>query len=115
MGKGTRRRELVEFVDIYPTLCELAGLPLPQHLAGTSMRPLLEAGDADWKSAAFSRYMAGDSVRTDRYLYTQWTDEEGAVTARMLYDHEQDADENHNIAERPENAKLVEDLAAKLD
>jgi hypothetical protein len=53
-------------------------------------------------------------VRTDRYLYTQWTDAEGEVTARMLYDHEVDAAENRNVADRDENAGLVAELAAKL-
>ncbi len=114
VGRGTTRRELVEFVDIYPTLCELAGLSLPDHLHGASMVPLLGTGEAEWKTAAFSRFHAGDSVRTDRYLYTQWTDEEGSVTARMLYDHERDEAENWNLAGRPENAQLVEQLAARL-
>jgi hypothetical protein len=58
--------------------------------------------------------MAGDSVRTDRYLYTQWTDDEGNVTARMLYDHEADPAENVNLAERPENAEVVKELAGRL-
>ncbi|MFO7957678.1 MAG: sulfatase [Candidatus Brocadiia bacterium] len=115
IGGGADVNELVEFVDIYPTLCELAGLPLPDHLEGSSMVPLFDAGQTAWKPATFSRYKAGDSVRTDRYLYTEWTDEEGAVTARMLYDHERDADENHNIAARPENADLVEEIAATLE
>ncbi len=114
MGRGVERSELVEFVDIYPTLCELSDLPLPDHLAGTSMVPLLGRGAAEWKAAAFSRYQAGDSVRTDRYLYTEWTDREETVTARMLYDHEVDAAENRNVADLPENAELVEELAARL-
>ena len=115
MRKGETCSDLVEFADIYPTLCDLAGLPLPDHLEGSSMVPLLGAGETEWKPAVFSRYMAGDSVRTDRYLYTEWTDEHGALTARMLYDHEEDAAENHNIAETPGNEALVEELSAILD
>jgi hypothetical protein len=67
-----------------------------------------------WKSAVFSRYFAGDSIRTDRHLYTEWTDDEGSVTARMLYDHEADPAENENVSERPENAGLVAELSAAL-
>ena len=78
------------------------------------MVPLLHSADRPWKRAAFSRYYSGDSVRTDRHLYTQWADDRGEVIARMLYDHEADADENRNIAERPENADLVAELAGML-
>src|SRR5262249_15968747 len=53
---GAHSRALVEFVDIYPTLCELAGLPLPAHLEGTSMKPLFAEPNRVWKTAAFSQY-----------------------------------------------------------
>lgn len=53
-GKGSRA--LVEFVDIYPSLCELGGLPLPTHLQGKSFVPLLTNPDQAWKPAAFSQF-----------------------------------------------------------
>ncbi len=105
---------LVEFADIYPTLCELAGLPLPDHLEGTSLVPLLETPGRSWKQAVFSRYFAGDSIRTDRYLYTEWSDSEGDMSARMLYDHQMDPKENENISEKPENRELVAQLSQIL-
>ncbi len=112
---GDRRCDaLVEFADVYPTLCALAGLPRPDHLEGTSFAPLMEEPARPWKPAAFSRYNAGDSIRTDRHLYTEWTDDEGSLTARMLYDHEADPDENVNISEAPENAALVAELSHAL-
>ena len=114
-GAGAESSALVEFADVYPTLCELAGLPLPDHLEGASFVPLLNSPDRPWKRAAFSRYVAGDSVRTDRHLYTQWTDDEGALAARMLYDHELDADENRNISELPDNANVVAEMAGLLE
>jgi arylsulfatase A-like enzyme len=113
-GAGRRCEALVEFVDVYPTLCELAGLPRPDHLEGTSFAPLLGDPRRRWKQAAFSRYRAGDSIRTDRHLYTEWTDDEGNLTARMLYDHESDPGENQNVSERPENADLVACLSGAL-
>ena len=51
-----RPNALVEFVDIYPTLCELAGLALPKHLEGRSFMPLLTDPDQAWKTAAFSQF-----------------------------------------------------------
>ena len=53
-GAGTR--SLVEFVDLYPTLCELADLPRPDHLAGTSLVPILEDPAAKVKDSALSQF-----------------------------------------------------------
>lgn len=47
---------LVELVDMYPTLVEMAGLPMPEHLQGRSFAPLIEEPDRAWKSAAFSQF-----------------------------------------------------------
>ncbi len=55
-GRGRGSRALVELVDIYPTLCELAGVPLPDHLEGHSFVPLLDQPDLPWKTAVFSQY-----------------------------------------------------------
>ncbi len=55
-ARGQGSRALVEFVDIYPSLCELAGLPPPPHLAGRSFVPLLARPDQPWKEAAFSQF-----------------------------------------------------------
>jgi iduronate 2-sulfatase len=105
---------LTEFVDIYPSLCELTGLPLPDHLQGTSFVPLMKNPDRTWKKAAFSRWQTGDSIRTDRYRYTEWTDDEGKRVTRMLYDHKVDPMENVNISEQPENQELVERLSKMI-
>lgn len=113
---GAHTRALVEFVDIYPTLCDLAGLPRPAHLEGTSFAPLLDAPDKSWKPAAFSQYprrgnVMGYSMRTDRYRFTRWLSRsDGTEQARELYDLQLDPQENENVAERPENRALVEAL-----
>lgn len=106
---GQRTEALVEFVDIYPSLCELAGVPLPEHLQGKSFVPLLKNPDADWKEAAFSRYHGGESVTTERYSYSEWN---GGT--RMLYDHEKDPDENVNVSENPEYKQVVDKMQKLL-
>jgi iduronate 2-sulfatase len=55
-GNGRQAAGLVEFVDIYPTLCELAGLPLPGHLQGLSAVPLLDDPEKPGKPAAYTQY-----------------------------------------------------------
>jgi arylsulfatase A-like enzyme len=113
---GAHCAALVEFVDIYPTLSELAGLPLPAHLEGISLKPLLDNPERPWKSAAFSQYprgaLMGYSMRTGRYRFTVWADQQdpAKVDAIELYDHQTDPQENTNIAKNPDDAGLVSKL-----
>jgi len=116
---GQHTKALVEFVDIYPTLCDLAGLPLPGHLEGVSFKPLLDDPQRPWKTAAFSQYprsqnggLMGYSMRTDRYRFTVWVNakDHTKVDALELYDHQTDPQENTNIAKQPEQAELVKQL-----
>ncbi len=55
-SRGASTKALVELVDMYPTLCDLAGLEQPPYLEGTSFAPLLENPDRAWKTAAFSQF-----------------------------------------------------------
>lgn len=55
-NRGKTTDALVELVDMYPTLCDLAGLPLPSHLEGQSFKPLLENPDMEWKESVFSQF-----------------------------------------------------------
>lgn len=124
-GPADRKiHRLVEFVDIYPTLCELAGLPVPESLEGLSAVPLLEEPGRPWKTAAFSQFLRegiwvapdgveymGYSVRTDRYRYVEWVKWETRETvARELYDHEADPLEAVNLAEQLEHAPVLAEL-----
>ncbi len=128
---GQKTQALIEFVDIYPTLAELAGLPLPAHLEGTSFTPLLNDPSRPWKSAAFSQYarrgnaktqsmgrgpdtFMGRTIRTDRWRYTEWLDPQQQLAGRELYDHQTDPGENVNLAGDPERAQVVAELARQL-
>ena len=114
---GQHTNALAEFVDIYPTLAELCGLPLPDHPEGTSLVPVLRDPSKSVKNAAFSQYprgvdgkqLMGYSMRTDRYRFTRWVhrNDHTKVDAVELYDHATDPQENVNIANDPANAELV--------
>ena len=116
---GKHSKALVEFVDVFPTLADLAGLSLPSHLEGVSFKPLLDQPDLKWKSAAFSQYprakRMGYSMRTEQYRFTVWVqkDNHEQVDFVELYDHTADPQENTNIAHRPANAELVKQLMAQ--
>jgi arylsulfatase A-like enzyme len=116
MQQGIRSRALTEFVDIYPTLADLCGLPMAADLEGTSMVPLIQDPNRQWKTAAFSQYprpkkMMGYSMRTDQYRYTEWIDQKTNEAAfRELYDLKNDPLCKESIVYKPENEKLVGQL-----
>lgn len=116
---------LVEFVDIYPTLAEVCGLPKPDGVEGFSFAPLLDDPKRPWKAVAFSQYpraggmgvgqLMGYAVCNDRYRYVEWRKRDGsAVVARELYDHKTDPREDVNVAADPANKAVVEQLAKTL-
>jgi arylsulfatase A-like enzyme len=115
---GQKTEALVEFVDIFPSLCQLCGLPLPDGLEGLSFGPLLDSPGQPWKKAAFSQYPRGAnmgwSVRTDRYRYTEWGLWEQPPVAVELYDEQADPGENTNLAGRAEHAELQARLSRIL-
>jgi len=105
---------IVEFVDIYPTLCELAGLELPDHLQGNSLMEMLFDPGADSDGVAVSQWFDGITAIRDHYFYTEWVDDNDSAYARMLYDHEVDPGENVNISEYPEQAATVEKMSHEM-
>ena len=103
---------LVELVDIYPTLCGACHIPLLSQLEGISMIPVIEQPTRPWKTAAFSQLQGKNSIRTERYRYTEWGN--NGSRGVELYDYDADPDETVNIADLPENAELVTHLSEQL-
>lgn len=127
-NKNIKTDALVEFVDIYPTLCELSGLTIPDFLEGKSMVPVIQHPEESFKEAVYSQFLRegiwlapdgieymGNSIRTNRYRYTEWINwETGTLVASELYDHNSDPEENKNIAMEINNKELITDLANQL-
>ncbi len=122
---GQTTDALVEFVDVYPTLAGVCGLPRPDGVEGHSFAPLLDDPKRPWKAAAFSQYprgggpavgpLMGYAVRTDRHRYVEWRKRDGSdVVARELYDHRNDPQEDRNVAGEAANKGVVEKLAKQL-
>ena len=101
-----RTRSLAELVDLYPTLCELAGIPAPGHLQGKSLAPVLKDPGAVVNDAVRHEYVrfngkyTGLAIRTDRHRYVRWRDGQGKTVAEELYDLEADPLETENLASR---------------
>ena len=120
---GAKSNALVEFVDIFPSLADVCGLPQPKGLDGLSFKPLLDTPDRPWKSAAFNLYPRnipghgsgmGRSIRTDRYRLVEWTIPNTDFREYELYDHQTDPGENVSLARRAEYQSLVKELADRL-
>lgn len=109
--------KLIELVDLYPTICELAKLPAPEYIEGLSFLPLLSNGDLEWKKGAFSEHPRGDiegkTIRTERYRYVEWRAPKTKTrVGQELYDHKADPLETTNIASG--NSELCRELSKML-
>ena len=123
-GNGQSSPRIVEFVDIYPTLTQLAGIESPPELAGRDLTPLLTNPIAPWNGYAvtqilrpaddrFAEPVMGCSIRTQRWRYTEWAEGKKGVE---LYDHHGDPMEFKNLAVEPDpsTAAIMEKLRPLL-
>ncbi|MEH6557245.1 MAG: sulfatase [Oceanicoccus sp.] len=104
---GGRVTGVTDFLDIFPTLIDMAGLPDIENLDGVSLLPALNNPTVNVKPASLSRWFDGTSVRTQHHRYTEWRSESGKITARMLFDLSNDPNETTNLAEDPQYSELV--------
>lgn len=106
---GRDCRRVVEFLDMYPTLVELCGLPKKEGIEGVSLRPLIDNPEAKWDRPAITSNGADKiTVRTARWRYTRYADGE------ELYDEVNDPNEWTNLASKPDHAAVKKELAALL-
>lgn len=114
----------VEFIDFFPTLCEMTSIPAPQQLKGKSLVPLIknETVTSTQYKYAVSQFPRGDkmgySIRSERFRYTVWIKWSGkmngytpnekpnmdtsTIYAEELYDYVKDPNETVNVANQKE-------------
>ncbi|MEQ8849173.1 sulfatase [Botrimarina sp.] len=100
---------IVELIDLYPTLCELTGVPAPGHLQGKSFVPLMADPTLPGKAAAYMRNTRGAAIVTPESLYAEYDS-----GAEMLFDHRNDLDEDVNVVSQPERAETVSRMRALM-
>jgi uncharacterized sulfatase len=118
-AKGKVCGRPAELLDMYPTLADLCGLPAPEGVQGSSLKPLLDDPAAKGKKAAYTQVKRGGmnesflgrSVRTERWRYTEW---DGGKRGAELYDHDSDPHEYANLADDPKHADTVKELKELL-
>ncbi len=116
---GIKAEATSEFVDIFPTLCDLVNIPKPKHLDGVSLVPAIKNPSAEVRNYALSQYPRGKdkmgySIRTKQFRYTVWVGknwktnmqfDDNTVIAREMYDYSKDPLETENVADMPEYQK----------
>lgn len=117
---GQKVDQLVQNVDIAPTVLALAGVEKPAHMVGRSFVPLLEGKSHDWREQIFYEYFWENDfpmtptvfgVRTQRYKYIRY---HGIWDWNELYDLQEDPDEIHNLIDQPEHQERVLEMAKAL-
>ena len=108
--RGARSDALVGFLDIFPTLCELAGVSAPGTVQGRSFVPLLNDPKSSFRDSVYTRYLQGDCVVTKQFIYTKYRNDGG----EMLYDLKQDPKENRNVAANPKYAETLASMKSLL-
>lgn len=114
-SKSYHNKEIVEYVDLFPTMCDVAGVPIPDNVEGGSLLEMLLSDEAKSKGYAVSRWDNGFTYIEDSYSYTEWRNKDEELIDRLLFDHKTDPNENYNIAERKENSQLVKRLSMRLN
>lgn len=116
----------VEFLDVYPTLADVCGLPIPDGLDGVSLKPQLENPSLPSRKPAISQFpragaqtgnrnLMGYSVRNEQFRLTLWRDRKtGETVATELYDEVKDGNETVNLAGRAEQRDTVEAMTKLL-
>ena len=100
----------VDLMSIYPTLAELAGLPVPAHVEGASVKRLLADPAAEWSRPALTTHGAGNhSVRSEGWRYIRYAD-----GGEELYDETADPNEWTNLTGKPEHAAIRAELGRHM-
>jgi arylsulfatase A-like enzyme len=114
--KGKKCNNLTGLIDLYPTLCDLAGIKPPHQLSGLSLLPQLNDVEVPGKEIEFTMGSPkGYGIRTESYRYTEWRKEIDHADFSMLYDLEKDPDEFENLAGNPDYKELVQKLKEELN
>ncbi|MBN2592241.1 MAG: sulfatase [Sedimentisphaerales bacterium] len=117
---GTVIEELVQNIDIAPTILDVAGLEIPNRMDGKSFLPILQGKKIPWRDAAFYEYYwernfpqtpTTHGVRTDRYKYIHY---HGIWDIDELYDLKEDSREMNNLIDSPEHQKLIKQLNDRM-
>jgi arylsulfatase A-like enzyme len=104
---GTICERPVSFMSMYPTLCDLTGIPIPKHVEGVSIKPLLADPKMEWNVPTLCTFgFQNHSVRSEQWRFIRYAD-----GGEELYDHSRDPFEWTNLASKVEFQNVKAELA----
>lgn len=114
--RGKQSLGLTGLIDVYPTLCDLAGIKPAHELSGVSLKARLENPEAPGKDYELIMGTPGGfTIRTERYHYSEWRGEDGKAVGAMLYDMEADPGQFNNRMKSPEHEDIIDKLRQLLE
>ena len=111
--KNITTDSFTELVDIYPTLCQIAGITPPKYLHGESLIPVLQNPNTILKTEVYTRYKQGEAVIDKDFSYTEFYKGEKYM-GNMLYDLHKDIKQNIDISEHKGNEEIVKKYSKML-
>jgi iduronate 2-sulfatase len=109
-SKAGRSKSIVELMDLFPTLSELAGLRIPKTLQGVSLAPILADKSATVKESALSFVSAGISMRSKDWTFTRYAD-----GSEELYDMSKDRGQFTNLVKDSKFGMVLKKQRAAFD
>jgi len=124
--QGQRASGLVELIDLYPTICELASVKPPAEIDGSSLVTQLKDPTIEGKPFAIGRYQFGDTIRTKDFRYTEFRGKAGGKQGKgpvglgfafekMMFNHASDPDEHNNVVDEERFAEVTKRLSEELN
>jgi arylsulfatase A-like enzyme len=109
---GTKSSSYAYLLDIFPTLCELSGMDVPESVEGSSLTPAFESPDSSLRDVLYFAYTDTQrAVKNERYKLVEYV-VGGAHTQTQLFDLRSDPFEQTNIAS--DSQELVEEMRREL-
>ena len=115
MKKGYKSDAMIEYVDLYPTICEIAGITPPNYIHGESFVSVLKNPEKEHKTEIYSRYQTLEVVQDKKFSYHEVLQHNtGKVLYNMLFDMENDKKQYFNISNNSEYLEIVNSYSKKL-
>ena len=114
MKSGVESDTFIEYIDIYPTLCDLTGITTPAYLHGKSFKSVLVNPENKHKTEIYTRYANGEAVVDSDFAYTEFVNNEGFVWANMLFDLNNDTKQNQDLSNNQNFKDVVKLYKLKL-